>query len=800
MIRLLPFMLGSVAGALVQLQQAQLWPLGGYAALAALALVTGRLAVRWAGRAAVGALWWALTAGLAMVAVTGWRGVLYQDTALEPMLEGRDLLVEGWVADMPRRAEAGWQFEFAPGRAELEGQTVELPPRIRLSWSVRPPSAATSTMEHQAPDAERPAGLRVGQQWRFVVRLKRPHGLSNPHGFDTELWMWEQGLQAAGYVRQGRNVAAPVWLEDSDRYPVQQARQWLRDRIMARVRSPEAAGVLAALATGDQGAIPRHLWDTFRVTGVTHLVVVSGMHITMFSWLAVAAVGWAWRRAGRVWPSFLLTIPLPVAAAIGGVWLGWAYAVFSGWGVPAQRAIWMLSAVVCLQLIGRRWPWPLMWLAVMTVVVWIDPWALLRAGFWLSFVAVAVLFATGNPLPETGQRWRAQAWQLIRTQGWVTIALAPLTLLWFGEFSVAGWLANLVAIPWVTLVVTPLALAGTFWTPLWYTGAWAVEGLIWLLNGIAAWPWAAVSRPALPVSLGVLAVCGGVLLVSKLPLAWRIWGLLLVWPALAFTPPRPPPGHFEWIAADVGQGTAVIVRTHRHTLVYDTGPPMGSQSDAAERVLLPLLRRHGESPDAVVVSHADSDHAGGIGTMARAYPRTVWWTSFDTSQRWGMSSRRCEAPEGWVWDGVPFRFLHPWPGDDLEHTSSNAMSCVLMVGEGEASLLLTGDITVAEENRLALTRPELRARVVLAAHHGSKTSTGPVWLNTVRPQWVVIQSGYQNRYGHPAPEVLQRLDSRGIAWVNSPVCGAAQGDSRRPDLVRCHRDETRRYWHHGSGG
>lgn len=798
MVRLLAFMLGSVLGALAQLQQTQLWPVQAYAMLASAAWLLLGLAWRLRVRDNVQALLWALVGALSIFAFTGWRALHHQGSGLDPALEGRDLLLEGWVAEMPRRGEAGWQFEFVPERAWLAGQEVQLPPRLRLSWADRPSRGARAVSEPLAlgPDALPANGLRVGQRWRLVARLKRPHGLSNPHGFDAELWMWEQGLQATGYVRQGRGVDAPVWLQDTGRYPVQQARQWIRDRVIDRVSSPEAAGVLAALATGDQGAIPRALWDTFRVTGVTHLVVVSGMHITMFAWLAVAGVGWVWRLAGRARPALLETLPLPVAAAMGGLLLGWGYAVFSGWGVPAQRAIGMLTAVVLLQLSGRRWPWPLMWLAVMTVVVWLDPWALLRAGFWLSFVAVAVLFAAGSPLPETGQRWRGQVWRLIRTQGWVTVALAPLTLLWFGEFSMAGWLANLVAIPWVTLVVTPLALAGIVLAPLWQIGAWAVEGLVGVLGVMAAWPWAAVSRPAVPGVLALIAVLGGVILVSGLPFAWRVWGMLLLWPALAYTPPRPPPGHFEWIAADVGQGTAVIVRTHRHTLVYDTGPPMGPQADAAQRVLLPLLRRHGDAPDAVVVSHADSDHAGGMGTLAKAYPRTAWWTSFDTSERWGMDSRRCEAPMGWEWDGVPFRFLHPWPEDDPRRLSSNAMSCVLLVGEGDASLLLTGDITVSEETRLALAHPELRTRVLLAAHHGSKTSTGPVWLNTLRPEWVVIQSGYRNPYGHPAAEVIRRLDARGIRWVASPDCGAAMGSSLWPVEVRCHRHAVRRYWHH----
>lgn len=801
MVRLVPFMAGSVLGAWLQLQQVALWPAGAYAwgvamaaATACIALVAGR---RW--RPGWQAAVWCAVAVVGIYAVTGWRAAHFQAQALSPALEGRDVLVEGWVAGMPRRADEGWQFELAPQRAWVGDEPVALPPRIRLSAIDRPqPGAqASGAGAVRVLDA---SGLRPGQRWRLVVRLKRPHGWSNPHGFDTELWMWEQGLQANGYVRQGAGVPAPQWLEDTWRYPVQRARQTIRDRVWQQVPNPRAAGVLAALVTGDQGAIARPLWETFRLTGVTHLVVVSGMHITLFAWLAVAGVGGLWRGLSRFWPGLLLAVPLPVAAAVGGLALGWGYAVFSGWGVPAQRAIWMLTAVVGLQLSGRRWPWPVMWLAAMGLVAWLDPWALLRAGFWLSFVAVAVLFATGGPLPQAGEGVRGAFKRMARTQGMMTLALAPLTLLWFGEFSLAGLLANLVAIPWVTLLVTPLALAGAVVAPLWTVGAWAVEGLLQGLEALAAMPWAAVSRPAVPAWLGWLAILGGVLSVSRLPFAWRVWGLLLVWPALTYTPSRPAPGTFEWIAADVGQGAAVIVRTRHHTLVYDTGPPLGPHADAAQRVLLPLLRRHGDAPDAVVVSHADSDHAGGMSTLVRAYPYAAWWTSFDTLPRWGVESRRCEAPVSWTWDGVPFRFLHPWPQDEGASLSANARSCVLQVGEGESALLLTGDITVAEETRLALAQPSLRAAVALAAHHGSATSTGPVWLDTIQPRWVVIQAGYRNPYRHPSATVLRRLEARGIRWVSSPSCGAAMGHSARPDEVVCHRDVTRRYWHHNGGG
>ncbi len=767
----LAFLLGTSA----QLHQASLWPWVFYA----LAVALGMAGWLWAWRRLRGCLLLVLALSTLAFGLTGARAVLYQQGSLAAELEGQDLVVEGWIAGLPRLGDTHTQFEWVTARAWHAGQPVEVPRRVRLSWR-----------------GDGAAALRPGQYWRLTVRLQRPYGLSNPGGFDAELWMWEQGLQASGTVRRGRGIEDPRLLASTWRYPVSQARQVMRHRLLAHTGDERGAGVVLALLAGDQGFISPAQWDVFRLTGVTHLVVVSGMHVTFFSWLAMTAVGLIWRQAGRYAPGLLMAVPIPVAAGCGGVVLGLAYAVFSGWGVPAQRAVFMLTALVALQLLGRRWPWPLIWLGVMALVALIDPWAMMRAGFWLSFVAVAVLFAVGNPLQMGLAGWRASVYRMVRTQALVTVALAPLTLMWFGQFSVVGLLANLLAIPWVTLVLTPLALAGAVFTPLWTLALWASEALLVWLQWLSSWPMAAVYRPATPWPLALVGVLGGVLLVSRLPWAYRGWGVLLLWPVLAYQPPRPAHGAYEWLAADVGQGTAVIVRTHLHTLVYDTGPPMGSHSNAAERVIIPLLRRQGESPQRVVISHGDADHASGMTSLASAFPAAEWRLSFPPPRDWTAPAAPCVAGESWEWDGVVFRFLHPRSEDYGSRLSSNAMSCVLMIGPADNALLLTGDITMAEENRLALAYPDLRAQVLFAGHHGSKTSNGPVWLNTLQPGWVVVQSGHRNRYGHPSAEVVQRWQARQIPWVNTPSCGAAFGRSTQPDRVICHRSQRARYWHH----
>lgn len=796
---LTPAMLGAVLGAAWQLQWAELPGPIAHLAVAALGLLAGAGALRWRSKASGWSAALVLCAAMALAwTATGVRALWFSQGALPASLEGQDLVVEGLVAGLPRHGDTGVQFEFEIESAALAQSPVSVPASVRLSWSTGLPRGAPAATR---ASADLPA-VRAGQRWRLTVRLYRPHGLANPHGFDTELWLWERGLQATGHVRRGWEVAVPTLLESTWRYPVQQARQRVRDRLWAQVDDSRAAGVLVALLAGDQASIGPDDWAVFRTTGIAHLVSVSGVHVTMFAWLAVWALGWAWRWLGRWRPGLLLAVPTPVVAGVGGVVLAALYAAFSGWGVPSQRTVLMLAAVTALRLSGRRWPWPVVWLLAMNAVVWIDPWALLQPGFWLSFVAVGVLFATAWPQAPApgGSALARQGREMLQTQAVVTVALAPLTLLLFGQFSLIGLVANLFAIPWVTLLVTPLAMLGTLWSPLWTPGAWAVDALLWCLHALAKVPGATLERPALPMGLAALAALGGVLLVLRLPWAWRGWGLLLLWPALVYAPPRPAHGTFEVVAPDVGQGTAVLVRTARHTLLYDTGPPLGVATNVAERVLLPLLRAGGDRLDTVMVSHADSDHASGADSIARAHPGAVWWASWPLGGPGAAPPldavlvRPCLAGEHWDWDGVRFEVLHPRPADHAAGLSENARSCVLRIG-GDGGALLTGDITLAEETRIALERPELRTQLLLAAHHGSQTSTGPVWLNTLRPAVVVVQAGHRNRYGHPAPVVVRRLQARPLRWVASPRCGAATWRSTEPQRIDCHRDTARRYWH-----
>lgn len=790
-------MVGLVVGGAAQLQQPQLWPVVAYGSVAALALVVAGGA--WALRGRVGAMVMlcVLAGGLAAWSVAGMRAAHMQAQALAPELEGRDVQITGVISRMPQRSPLGWRWRFDVEHAVLEGQPVQLPQRIELAWYTRS-STDDDTADEQAPAADVPEP-HAGDRWAFTVRLKAPHGNVNPGGFDYELWLWEQGVRGTGYVRDHAGSDAARLLARAVAYPVERGRQQVRDRILGNPPADAEAtsdqrlrGIVAALVTGDQNVIERADWDVFRATGVAHLMSISGLHITMFAWLAAALVGWLWRRsarwAGRARFNPGLWWPAPHAALVGGVLLAAGYALFSGWGVPAQRTVLMLATLAVLKLAGVRWPWWMSWLLAASVVLLADPWAMQQAGFWLSFVAVGVLFATDvGAVGAGGTSARARFNRLLREQAVVTVALTPLSLMLFGQASVVGLLANLVAIPWVTLVVTPLSLLGMAWAPLWQAAVWALEPLAALLQTMAAWPWATVSLPTAPLLLGVLAVAGAALLVMRWPWSLRLLGLPLMAPWLLWQPPRPAPGQFELLGVDVGQGTAVVVRTAMHALLYDTGPRYSQDSDAGQRVLVPLLRATGERLDTLVLSHRDTDHTGGAQAVFATQPQALVLSSIEDDHplQQVRSIGRCQAGQHWQWDGVTFEMLHPSANDYAQAAAGqrkpNTMSCVLRIRSADASALLLGDLEARQERQLAAELAQAEpVDVLLVPHHGSRTSSSPQLLQATRPRWGWIQAGYRNRFGHPTQAVVARYGAHGVRLADSPACGAMHWSSARP--------------------
>ncbi|WP_182286118.1 DNA internalization-related competence protein ComEC/Rec2 [Comamonas testosteroni] len=798
---------GCVLGAAWQVTQARLWHLSLYQILLAWGLLTLLFAYRWRGRPWLS--WWLMLLGAACCVAggTGWRAHAYLAQTLPQALEAVDLQVEGRIASMLQNQANGQRWRFV-----VDSSDAGVPRLLELSW-YGPFGQVPDASQPLVPDWAQGMALSPGQRWRFTVRIKRPHGSRNPHGFDYELLAWEQGVQATGYVR---DQPVPELLAVTNQYPLQRWRQGLRDRIQGEAlrlqrwlpggsagHAQTALGVVAALAVGDQQAIDSKDWTLFRQTGVAHLISISGLHITMFAWLAVLIVGRVWRLGARAcrW------MPAPRAALLMGVLLAAAYALFSGWGLPAQRTICMLAVVALFQWLGVRWPWACVWLLALAVIVVADPWALWQAGFWLSFVAVGVLLAS-NSVADSAEaasakrRFLARLKELWREQWLISLALAPLGLLLFGQVSVVGLLANLLAIPWVTLVVTPLALLAAVLPMAASAAAVAMLPLMSLLQWLAALPGAVWALPQPAWWASALAIAAGLLVIAPLPGRLRLVAALLALPALFWPQARPRVGEFELLAADIGQGNAVIISTASHRLLYDAGPQYSRQSDAGERVLLPLMAANGMQIDAMMLSHSDKDHTGGALAVRAAQPGAKVWGSdsvIQAPQLAGLAPvQRCTQGQHWQWDGVTFEVLHPPAGDawlNGRKAKPNFGSCVLRLRSASGRVaLLAGDIEAAQEQQLLQTSLDEPVDWLLVPHHGSNTSSTESWVSTLRPRWAVVQAGYRNRFGHPVAAVVQRYQAVGSQLVAQDRCGAAYWNSAQPEKLECERLIRAHYW------
>lgn len=715
------------------------------------------------------------------VAWAAWRADVRLADELPLALEGQDLQLTGVIAALPQPLTQGSRFEFVINSAlTADGKAVRVPSRVMLSWYAGRRDDAAGAV---------PA-LRPGEVWQLTARLRRPHGNANPGGFDYEAWLLERDIRATGYIR-----AAPAARIGESRWPPLLVFERLRDNLRRgmEARLPEAdypfAGVLVALAIGDQRAIPNDLWTTFNRTGVTHLVSISGLHVTMVAALAGGLAGALWRRR----PALVLRLPAQKAAVIVACLTALIYALLAGFAVPAQRTCYMLLVAAMAMLSGRRVAASRILALALLAVLLIDPWAVLAAGFWLSFGAVAALLYVGSARIAPGSDWssRLRGWGLV--QWTATLASLPVLLLVFQQFSLVSPLANALAIPLVSFVVTPLALLGAVlpWWPVLALAHAVFSGLMEFLVWCAGWPlWQASAAPL----WAVLLAAGGVGL-ALLPrgVPGRAVGLVLLLPLLFWPAPRPPEGVAEVTVLDVGQGLATVVQTARHTLVYDPGPLYSAESDAGQRVVVPYLRWLGVNTlDMLVVTHRDSDHAGGASSVLAAMP-----VADVRSPVAEFRGAPCLAGQRWQWDGVEFAFLHPARAADAGETAGNHFSCVLRIASAGQRMLLTSDIEAVDEaEMLARDADALRAEVLLVPHHGSRTSSSLAFVKAVAAKEVIFPVGYRNRFGHPKAEVVERHLAQGSRLWRSDRDGAVMV-RLAPDGIdmQVQRQVVRRYWH-----
>ncbi|HYL89832.1 MAG TPA: DNA internalization-related competence protein ComEC/Rec2 [Burkholderiales bacterium] len=754
----------AAGAALLQLQPAL--PALGWAALVPLLFLAGlryRAALMVA--AATAGFFWA-------AACAHWR----MSDWLPAELEGRDVAVIGVVSSLPAVAERSVRFEF-----DVEGAESALPRKLLLAWY---PSGS--------PDEESPASapvLHPGERWAFTVRLRRPHGLVNPHGFDYEAWLLERAIGATGYIRP-RPEPRRLGVRNSFLDGVERAREAVRDRFIAVLGATPAAGILAALAVGDQRAISREEWQLFNRTGVTHLMSISGLHVTLVSGLFAWLIGSIWRRV----PALALRLPARKSAALAAILGALGYTLIAGYGVPAQRTFWMVSVVAIALWSGRiASPWRTLALALAAIVL-MDPWAPLSPGLWLSFGAVLLIFYSAVGWSKPGSK----LWQWGRIQWAITVGLAPAALLLFGQISIAGPLANAVAIPLVSVVITPLALLAAVIPvdALLELCAVLVQWLLEFLEWCAALPGALWQQQVPPLWAIAAAVAGAAWLLAPRGVPWRLAGLALMAPAFVIAPPAPAPGG-AWVTTfDVGQGLGVLVRTSGHALLYDAGPAWGAEADSGSRVILPALRGDGlRRLDAVVLSHEDNDHIGGALSVMESFEVGALLSSLPAAHPLNSLApqvRRCTASDAWEWDGVRFELLHPVP--DAPAPRRNNLSCVLRVVAAGHSVLITGDIERGAEAQMIAGGRAPRTDVLLVPHHGSRSSSTQEFIAAVAPSWAIVPVGYRSRFGHPNAEVLERYRAAGAHLLRTDLDGAVSIHLGSDFTMETERHRRGRYW------
>ncbi|MEX3932641.1 DNA internalization-related competence protein ComEC/Rec2 [Paraburkholderia phymatum] len=764
-----------------------------------------------------------------------WRAQTRLAFELPHAWEGRDIVVSGSVKGLPTRSADGTRFLFSVESADAP---VERFPRtLQLSWI--------------ADDAPAPA-LEPGSRWRLNVRLKRPHGNANWGVRDGEAALLARDVRATGYVSAPSQAVRLRGMANGVGIVIDRWRWAIRERVAAVLGDAPHYGIVVALAIGAQDAVSTADWLLMRRTGTSHLVAISGLHIGFVAGLAGWLMSALWRRSffiGRSWPLF---VPAQKVAIASGALFAAFHAALAGFNVPAQRSLWM-ACVVALAYVGGRRAAPSMVLAwALGLVLLVDPWAVVSAGFWLSFCAVgAILFAMSSRMrlvrnePSDPQRDEARERSIAarcadfmrsrlgatierirsgaRVQFAVTVALAPLTVVFFSQIPLIGPVANAFAIPWVSAFVTPAVIAGVALpAPLdafaFRFAHWLLEWLASALHMLSGPAWTIWQLPQ-PGAWAIASAAVGVAW-SLAPSGWPLrWAAPLTWlPLLAPASSAPADGTFRLTALDIGQGSSIVVETARHTLLFDAGPGPES-THAGERIVVPYLQSAGISTlDALVISHADSDHSGGAPAvldaiavrqlLAGLVPDNPLWIQ---ARQAGAQTVRCAAGQHWRWDGVDFAILWPDPGP--LQGKPNAHCCVLRVSAPGAlhdgarvqmpvaarmpmTALLAADIEApVERTLLARDRAALRAQVLLVPHHGSRTSSTEPFLDSIEPSIAVFQVGYRNRFHHPQLGVYERYRARRIELSRSDDDGAAriEADGATLSLER-YRQTHRRYW------
>lgn len=700
--------------------------------------------------------------------------------AVPEPLEGQDVLIEGRVEDFPQRKQLATRFLFSVEAMQFKGQSYASPGKIRLSWydtKVQP---------------------KVGERWRFLVRLKQPHGFMNPGGFDYEGWLFQHRIRATGYVR--KQYTPQRLAQDTGFVYWQRLRFAVHENIYQLLPDSTVAGLLSALAIGERDGIQASQWEVLRRTGTAHLMAISGLHIGLLASLGYWLGSFLWRLRSQ----WLKRLPAQKFAACVAIVFAFTYAALAGFSIPTQRAL-IMVCVVMLAILRQRHIQPAQVLAQsLILVLLLDPLSTLSAGFWLSFAAVAIILYGLTGRTGKQQKWRS----LVKMQWVVVLGLLPLTLGLFQQAALISPVTNLLAIPVVSFLVVPLTLLAcmllliseSLASSLLHLAAWILEFLWQGLTLASQLSFSQIQLAASSYAIA-LAVIGIVLFIGPRGIPMRSMGLVFCLPLFFPILHRPDKGDIWLSLLDVGQGLAIVVQTQNHTLVYDTGPRFSDSFDTGEAVVAPFLRQAGIAEiDMLMVSHSDNDHIGGVASLQQLFPVTEVLSS--VPKKVSASAISCEQGQQWQWDGVQFKVLHPVTNYVPTRRAGNNLSCVLHIETGKGSVLLTGDIEKEAEQQLIIQTlaqgQSLISDVLLVPHHGSRTSSSQEFIEAVSPKLVLYPVGHRNRYHLPSQKVVQRYQALGVPAYSTANSGCIllTFDNINSPKVERYREQAARYWHH----
>jgi len=662
---------------------------------------------------------------------------------LPSSLEGQLLEIEGEVSRV-KVLETSLELDFQVLKVSIN-DSWRLPAKIRLYAS------------HLTPIPT------PGDRWSFQVKLKKPRNFANPGSYDKERYFFAQRIVAEGYVNPKAKTKLLTTL------PSKPMRDRLIEKVLSQTSGFNFSPIIQALCFGDPGSITTEQWDVLRKTGTVHLIAVSGLHIGLIFGLGVFLS----RKCLR----FIVPRAMTQLNFLVGLSLATGYAYLSSFPVSCQRALLMCILMVFAHQVRHLISlWSCFCLALGIIVLW-DPLQCLNRGLWLSFGSVAsLLIALKYYIGATG---KIKQW--CRAQWGIQFGLAPLSLAFFDEISIVAPLANLIAIPWVSLITVPLCFISLIAASINQSiSQWCLmicnKSLEWLwqwLGLIASIPKGSVAFPHYSLFVYISLSLGGVLLLlpNKFPSRY----LAVVYAIPLFLPQASiPQNHARVNLLDVGQGLAIVVETRNHHLVFDTGPKLGKHSDAAERVIIPFLKSKGISKlDSVVLSHWDSDHSGGLLTLLQNVKVENIITNNPNHDNIGNLSF-CRSGRAWQWDGVIFEFLHP---TDHFQVKDNDRSCVLKISTGDQAVLFSGDIEARAEHFIIKQGSDrLASTIVVVPHHGSKTSSTLEFLQAVQPEIALVSSGYRNRFSHPHSIIQQRYQHLAIPLFDTAYEGLISFD------------------------